>query len=123
MIEHFTDHAANERTYLAWVRTAISVMAFGFLIEKFDLLLAARDAAVADAATGRFGVAEATGLVLFLSGTLIVIAATVRFFVHKTNIDSAEPHRYREAISAIGLSLLVIALAAFVLFYLLYQLD
>jgi putative membrane protein len=30
MIPRFTDHAANERTYLAWVRTAIAVMAFGF---------------------------------------------------------------------------------------------
>jgi putative membrane protein len=31
--------AANERTFLAWVRTAIAVMAFGFLIERFDLFL------------------------------------------------------------------------------------
>jgi putative membrane protein len=29
MIDHFSDHAANERTFLAWVRTAIAVMAFG----------------------------------------------------------------------------------------------
>ena len=39
MINRYTDHAANERTYLAWVRTAIAVMAFGFLVEKFDLFL------------------------------------------------------------------------------------
>ena len=39
VIPHFTDHAANERTYLAWVRTAISVMAFGFLLERFDIFL------------------------------------------------------------------------------------
>jgi putative membrane protein len=39
MIKNFTDHAANERTFLAWVRTAIAVMAFGFLIERFDLFL------------------------------------------------------------------------------------
>ncbi len=39
MINRYTDHAANERTFLAWVRTAIAVMAFGFLIEKFDLFL------------------------------------------------------------------------------------
>ena len=41
MIRNFRDHAANERTFLAWVRTAIAVMAFGFLIERFDLLLKA----------------------------------------------------------------------------------
>ena len=39
MIERYGDHAANERTFLAWVRTAIAIMAFGFLVEKFDLFL------------------------------------------------------------------------------------
>ena len=34
MIERFRDHAANERTFLAWVRTAIAMMAFGFLVEN-----------------------------------------------------------------------------------------
>lgn len=34
-----SDHLANERTYLAWVRTAIGVMAFGFVIVKFSLFV------------------------------------------------------------------------------------
>ena len=37
MIQQFADHAANERTFLAWIRTAIAIMAFGFLVEKFEL--------------------------------------------------------------------------------------
>jgi hypothetical protein len=44
MIRNFGDHSANERTFLAWVRTAIAVMAFGFLVEKFDLFGACRSA-------------------------------------------------------------------------------
>jgi putative membrane protein len=32
-MERYSDHAANERTFLAWIRTAIAVMAFGFLVE------------------------------------------------------------------------------------------
>ena len=39
MIERYSDHAANERTFLAWIRTAIAIMAFGFLVQKFDLFL------------------------------------------------------------------------------------
>jgi hypothetical protein len=39
MIRNFSDHSANERTFLAWVRTSIAVMGFGFLVEKFDLFL------------------------------------------------------------------------------------
>ncbi|MBF0487580.1 MAG: DUF202 domain-containing protein [Nitrospirae bacterium] len=30
---------ANERTFLAWVRTSIAVMAFGFVVEKFGLFM------------------------------------------------------------------------------------
>jgi putative membrane protein len=32
-------HMANERTFLAWSRTSISLLAFGFVIEKFELFL------------------------------------------------------------------------------------
>jgi putative membrane protein len=39
MIRSYSDHAANERTFLAWVRTAIAVIAFGFVIEKFNLFV------------------------------------------------------------------------------------
>lgn len=34
MINRFTDKSANERTYLAWVRTVLSIAGFGLLIEK-----------------------------------------------------------------------------------------
>jgi putative membrane protein len=40
MISGYSDHAANERTFLAWVRTGIAMIAFGFVIEKFNLFLA-----------------------------------------------------------------------------------
>jgi uncharacterized membrane protein YidH (DUF202 family) len=30
---------ANERTFLAWIRTSIGVMAFGFVVEKFGLFV------------------------------------------------------------------------------------
>jgi putative membrane protein len=33
------DHLANERTFLAWIRTSIGIMAFGFVVEKFTLFL------------------------------------------------------------------------------------
>ena len=39
MIQSYVDHAANERTFLAWVRTGVAVVAFGFVIEKFNLFL------------------------------------------------------------------------------------
>lgn len=41
MVRGYTDHAANERTFLARVRTGIAVIAFGFIIEKFNQSLCA----------------------------------------------------------------------------------
>jgi putative membrane protein len=32
-------HMANERTFLAWARTSISLLAFGFVIERFDIFM------------------------------------------------------------------------------------
>jgi uncharacterized membrane protein YidH (DUF202 family) len=37
MIRGYSDHAANEWTFLAWLRTSIAVIAFGFVVEKFNL--------------------------------------------------------------------------------------
>jgi uncharacterized membrane protein YidH (DUF202 family) len=39
VISRYSDHAANERTFLAWVRTGIATIAFGFVIEKFNLFM------------------------------------------------------------------------------------
>ena len=41
MIRNFTEQSANERTFLAWLRTGIAVIAFGFVVEKFHLFMMA----------------------------------------------------------------------------------
>ncbi|KAG6558617.1 MULTISPECIES: DUF202 domain-containing protein [Candidatus Rhabdochlamydia] len=33
------DHLANERTFLAWIRTNLGLMAFGFVVEKFSFFM------------------------------------------------------------------------------------
>jgi putative membrane protein len=32
-------HLANERTFLAWIRTSVGLMAFGFVVVKFSLFV------------------------------------------------------------------------------------
>jgi putative membrane protein len=39
VVSGYSDYAANERTFLAWVRTGIAIIAFGFVIEKFNLFV------------------------------------------------------------------------------------
>jgi len=43
MIARYTDHAANERTFLAWIRTGLAVAAFGLLLVKLNVLFDAID--------------------------------------------------------------------------------
>jgi putative membrane protein len=32
-------YMANERTFFAWIRTSIGIMAFGFVVEKFAMFI------------------------------------------------------------------------------------
>src|ERR1700691_6102516 len=34
-----SSHLANERTFLAWIRTSISIIVFGFVVAKFGITL------------------------------------------------------------------------------------
>jgi putative membrane protein len=76
----FRDHAANERTLLAWVRTGLALMAFGFAIARFALFL--REVAQAgpihlDAVHGLGS--SWLGVTLVLLGLVTNAAAVVRY--------------------------------------------
>ena len=99
MIQGYSDHAANERTFLAWVRTGIAVIAFGFVIEKFNLFVevvassasleAARRLELAHLA-GPFG--RYDGLALILFGLALIVVAALRFLRTGRMLDDATAH-------------------------------
>ena len=124
MIRNFSDHAANERTFLAWVRTAIAVMAFGFLVAKFDLFLQVARASLAAhilaPARPRFG--EAAGLSLIVFGLAIVVVATVRFLKTAKDIDDPAEHVGPGSRFDLALSALLFLLGCALLAYLAYSL-
>jgi putative membrane protein len=117
MIERYSDHAANERTFLAWVRTAIAVMAFGFLVEKFDLFLdiAARSSGMRAPAGGQL-LANIAGLVLIALGGATIVLAIVRFRRTSLAIDSDKrlPGTGEQMDVALGALLAVLGAALFV---------
>jgi putative membrane protein len=92
MIQHYSDHAANERTLLAWVRTAIAIMAFGFLVQKFDLFLKIAAASLAPRSLPASGqsVGTAAGLLLIMLGGATMVLAAIRFRRTTRDIDAAE---------------------------------
>jgi len=99
MIGGYTDHAANERTFLAWVRTGIAVIAFGFVIDKFIFFLLTIPSAGLGtevhrsqlaALSGRIG--RYDGLVLIFGGVGLVILATARFVRITRLLDDSQMH-------------------------------
>lgn len=123
MIPRFSDHAANERTFLAWVRTGIATIAFGFVIDKFNLFLRTLASAelpsgtvlkIQHSALGRY---DGTALI-FLGITLIAVAAW-RFVRTSRLIESAQTHPVTSVRAELVLSLLLIAaaLGAYVALY------
>jgi putative membrane protein len=89
MIRNFGDHSANERTFLAWVRTSIGVIAFGFLVARFDLYLSIMAPQALQnkitVPTGEFG--HVAGLVLIVLGIAIMLVAAYRFARTAREID------------------------------------
>jgi putative membrane protein len=120
MIKNFGDHAANERTFLAWVRTAIAVMAFGFLVEKFDLFLHIAAPALAGRTLSvpgeKFG--NVVGLSLIVVGTIMVALAAARFLAIAKYIDSAAAYPGTGSRVDLALAALLVLLGCALFFYL-----
>jgi putative membrane protein len=92
LIERYSDHSANERTFLAWVRTSIAVMAFGFLVEKFDLFLEIMTGVNGAWKPGILGqvVGNVAGLLLILLGGTMIVLSLIRFRRVALNIDAVD---------------------------------
>jgi len=119
MIKRYSDHAANERTFLAWVRTAIAVMAFGFIIERFDLFVrvAAPQLAQRQLGTHGEGFANSAGLIFIIIGISSIAVAWLRFSRTARDIDSedevASPGERFDLALAIMIGLLGASLALY----------
>jgi len=115
MIANYTNHAANERTFLAWMRTGLAVAAFGFFLAKLDVFLdamagprlprfSARDAGAIVAAADHH-----VGLILGLIGIAIIVRGGIGFERTRREIDregvSRIPQSYAEPLISAALSI------------------
>lgn len=124
MITNFSDHAANERTFLAWVRTSIAVIAFGFIVERFDLFLAfaSVNAGRAGLPVTRTGFGHVAGLVLIIIGMGMIAIAAVRFVRTAKEIDDTRTHPGTGSRVDLALAALLFCLAGGLIFYLVHAL-
>ena len=119
-------HMANERTFLAWIRTSIGIMAFGFVVVKFALfikqiasLLATNGLPQAHVVQPPHGSSSFFGIVLVGLGALMGVLAFVRYKRVEKQIDEDTYHS--SLILDIMLTLSVLAVGIFLVIYLIHN--
>lgn len=117
-------YLAGERTLLAWIRTSLALMGFGFLVAKFGLFL--REVVALRIAQGPNAspvIVPQTGLSLWIGVCLVVFGLFVNIFAAKEHIkfmhqfagsDLAAPRRYLGQLAMLAaLTILGAAMAAY----------
>jgi putative membrane protein len=119
MIRDYRDHAANERTFLAWVRTGIAVIALGLVIERFNLFMLTVATASPGASTPASQlhklsqrVGEYEGFAFILAGVGIVALATARFIRTTRLLDDPQTHPAKSARTELIVSAALVLLVA-----------
>ncbi|MCL4501773.1 MAG: DUF202 domain-containing protein [Deltaproteobacteria bacterium] len=118
------DHMANERTFLAWIRTSIGIMAFGFVVEKFALFIKElpeifEKTKSSSITSVTIGLSTIFGMALVAIGAFIGILAFIRYKkVEREIIDNT----YRPSIILDTLvAMVILVIGIFLSFYMLHS--
>jgi inner membrane protein YidH len=113
-------HMANERTFLAWVRTSIAIMAFGFVVEKFSLFVKQMAFYLGkESAPPPPGYSAKVGVVLVALGVIMGVLAFVRYKAVERQI---EEDTYKPSmVLSVLLFLAVLSIGVFLLLYLVHS--
>ncbi len=113
-------HMANERTFLAWIRTSIGIMAFGFVVEKFALFVRQLYLVLGKGVVPPTpGYSSIFGAVLVGFGALMGVLAFARFRKIEKQIDSDtyQPSMLLDIMATLS----ILAIAVFLVIYLLHS--
>ena len=117
LIDRSREHLANERTFLAWIRTSIALMGFGFVIVKFTLFLKQLSLLLETSSVPSKGYSSVIGVVMVAIGVIIAILA---FLQYKRN-EKWIKNNYFVSSSILSLFIMFILVIGgiFLIFYLL----
>ena len=117
MIANYTSHAANERTFLAWIRTGLAVAAFGFLLVKLNVFVDAVDGGSIPLPAENAGAfvavaARWAGLAMVVIGVAIIARSGFAFERTRRAIDRDEivqiPQSRAESLLAAAIAIAVL---------------
>ncbi|MGB9235504.1 MAG: DUF202 domain-containing protein [Terriglobales bacterium] len=111
------DHLANERTFLAWVRTGIATIIFGFAIGRFSIALR-EFLHLQGVASTTSGVTAWFGVISIVGGVLLILAGLTRYRKTRAQLDtnSFEPAGFVIDIVSYLLGLFGLALGGYLVY-------
>jgi len=116
------DHLANERTFLAWVRTGVATIVFGFAIGRFSIALR-EFLQVQGRASESSGVSAWLGVISIIGGVLLILAGLARYRKTRLQLDSDtfEPAGFVIDIVSYVLGLFGLSLAGYLVYIELFR--
>ena len=117
-------HMANERTFLAWIRTSVGIMAFGFVVEKFALFIKQLSYFLGKSNIDKtpppsHGYSSILGIFLVGLGALMGVLAFIRYKKVEKQID--EDIYQPSLILDMLLTAAILAIGIFLVFYLIHS--
>ena len=111
---HIREHLSNERTFLSWIRTAITIMGLGFILEKFSFYLSPLKKDI-ELSPVHF-LSNYLGATLNVLAAIVIILAVIRFQQTRRQINEGQytPSITLNIILA-SIVILITVLAAFIL--------
>jgi putative membrane protein len=112
-----SDYLAEERTFLAWIRTGLTLMGFGFVVARFGLFLEMIQIPRESPAVRFHGLSPWIGIALIVAGVLVNLVSVQRHLrlINQLNRGQiAQRGPSREAIGlAVFLALVGLAMAVY----------
>ena len=109
------DHLANERTFLAWIRTSIAIMGFGFVVVKFSLFIKQIALALGTKTSlHQTGDSQRIGVLLVALGTITIVFSFLRYAKTKAQLDAGNYYHSTLFIKAMTVLIFVSSIALLV---------
>jgi putative membrane protein len=98
---------AAERTYLAWIRTGLGLMGFGFVVARFGLFLKELALTRPDLGTKSSGFSLWVGTSLILVGVAVNVISTVTYYQEIVQLNRGETAADQHSMTAIVVATLL----------------
>ena len=111
-------HFAAERTFLAWIRTGLALMGFGFVVARFGLFLRELAAVHGNQALKSSGFSLEVGTALIVVAVIVTVASAANYVTQISQLKLGSYEVGKPSLAALALALILavagVALAIYV---------